>query len=222
MEKRSYEWFEKRRRTKGLDIAHEQIVKAVDTVALLHEAAKSFAQGKKQETERLVKTLFEVEERVDALRTEVFQELSTGSSLISDYREDLLHLVKRLDTVADNAKDAARCLEMLEDAELPNELLDHTVLMTGKLVEAAQTLKISVEKISEMPSEAISGANKVAEVEHEIDKHYLATKALFIKYGKQVNIGALVIFDDMIEFIEQAADLCADTADYVVVLASRQ
>jgi predicted phosphate transport protein (TIGR00153 family) len=222
MEKRSYEWFEKRRRTKGLDIAHEQIVKAVETVVLLHEVVKSFAQGKKQEAERLVKTLFEVEERVDALRTEVFQELSTGSSLISDYREDLLHLVKRLDTVADNAKDAARCLEMLKDTELPKELLDRTVLMTAKFVEAAQTLKISVEKISETPSEAISGANKVAEIEHEIDKDYLATKALFIKYGKQVNIGALVIFDDMIEFIEQAADLCADTADYVVVLASRQ
>jgi predicted phosphate transport protein (TIGR00153 family) len=222
MEKRSFEWFEKRQRTRGLEIAHEQIVKAVETVVLLHESVTSFAQGKKDEAKRSIETLFETEEKVDELRTQVFEELSKGSALISDYREDLLHLVKRLDTVADNAKDAARCINMLGDTELPTEMLNQTVKMTAKLVEAAKTLKESVEKISEIPTEAIEGAHKVAEIEHEIDKDYLSTKALFVKYGKEVNIGALVIFDDMIEFIEQAADLCADTADYIIVLSSRE
>jgi uncharacterized protein Yka (UPF0111/DUF47 family) len=36
-----------------------------------------------------------------------------------------------------------------------------------------------------------------------------------------MNIGAMVILDDLIEFLEQAADQCADTADYIVILASR-
>jgi uncharacterized protein Yka (UPF0111/DUF47 family) len=36
-----------------------------------------------------------------------------------------------------------------------------------------------------------------------------------------MNPGALVIYDDLIEFIEQAADMCADTADYIVILSSR-
>jgi hypothetical protein len=36
-----------------------------------------------------------------------------------------------------------------------------------------------------------------------------------------MNVGAMVIFDDLIEFIEQAADMCADTADYIVILSSR-
>ncbi len=30
---------------------------------------------------------------------------------------------------------------------------------------------------------------------------------MFVKYGDQVNCGAMVVFDDVIEFIEQAADL---------------
>jgi hypothetical protein len=42
VERRSYDWFEKRRRTKGLELAHEQIIKAFDTVTLLHKAMKSF------------------------------------------------------------------------------------------------------------------------------------------------------------------------------------
>jgi uncharacterized protein Yka (UPF0111/DUF47 family) len=50
----------------------------------------------------------------------------------------------------------------------------------------------------------------------------LKTKKLFIKYGDQMNAGTVVIFDDLIEFIEQAADMCADTADYIVSLSSRE
>jgi hypothetical protein len=45
---------------------------------------------------------------------------------------------------------------------------------------------------------------------------------LFVKYGAKVNCGAMVIFDDLVEFIEHAADMCADTADYILVLSSRE
>ena len=51
---------------------------------------------------------------------------------------------------------------------------------------------------------------------------YLKTKSLFVKYGANINCGAMVIFDDLIEFIEQAADMCADTADYILILSSRE
>lgn len=222
MEKRSYAWFERRRRTKALDLAHEQIAKALDTVTLLHQAIKSILEGKKKEARQQIENLFKVEEEVDKLRKEVFEELSKGAALLADYREDLLHLVKRLDTLADHVKDAARCMEMLADAQLPKELCESTVYMTSKLVECAQELRGSIEKLSANPAEAIKGANKVEEIEHEVDEIYLKTKALFIKYGEQINCGTMVIFDDLVEFIEQAADMCADTADYIVILSSRE
>ena len=222
MEKRSLNWFEKRRRTKGLDLAYNQMVKAVDTIVLLHQAVKSYSEGKKAEVKQRVANLFATEEEVDRLRSEAFNELSKGAALVADYREDLLHLVKRLDMAADSAKDAARCIEMLEDAQLPEELLKQTVAMTAELVEAAQILRGSIDKISNDPIEAIRGAHKVQDIEHEVDKIYLKTKSLFVKYGDHINSGAMVIFDDMIEFIEQAADLCADTADYIVILSSRE
>jgi uncharacterized protein Yka (UPF0111/DUF47 family) len=110
---------------------------------------------------------------------------------------------------------------MLIEAEIPKELCDKTVYMTSKLVDTAQTLRCAIEKISSFPSEAIKEAKKVEEIEHAIDEEYLKTKGLFVKYGENINCGAMVIFDDLIEFIEQAADMCADTADYIVVLSSR-
>lgn len=221
MEKRSYAWFERRRRTKALDLAQEQITKALDTVTLLHQATQSILQGNRNEAIQRIENLFKAEEEVDKLRTEVFKELSKGAALFADYREDLLHLVKRLDTLADHVKDAARCMEMLADTQLPRELCEGTVHMTSLLVDCAHALRGCIEKITVAPAEAIQGAQKVEEIEHQIDDEYLKTKASFVKYGEQMNIGAMVIFDDLIEFIEQAADMCADTADYIIILASR-
>jgi uncharacterized protein len=222
LEKRSYAWFEKRRRTKALDLAQEQITKALDTVTLLHQAIKSTLEGKKKEATQRIENLFKAEEEVDRLRTEVFKELSKGAALFADYREDLLHLVKRLDTLADHVKDAARCIEMLGDAKLPEEFGENTMCMTALLVDCAQALRGSIEKLTVNPSEAVEGAKKVEEIEHELDGYYLKTKSSFVKHGEQINCGAMVIFDDLVEFIEQAADMCADTADYIVILSSRE
>jgi len=222
MERRSYNWFEKRRKTKGLELAHEQITKAFDTVTWLHKAIKSFSERNLKDSKKYIENLYAAEEEVDKLRTEVFMELSKGAALLADYREDLLHLVKRLDTLADHTKDAARCLEMLAEAEIPQELCQKTVFMASKLVETAQTLRSSIEKISSNPAEAIEQAKKVGEIEHVLDDEYLKTKSLFVKYGAEINSGAMVIFDDLIEFIEHAADMCADTADYILVLSSRE
>ena len=222
MERRSYNWFEKRRKTKGLELAHEQITKAFDTVTWLHQAIKSFSESNFEESKKYIENLYKAEEEVDKLRTEVFMELSKGAALVADYREDLLHLVKRLDTLADHTKDAARCLEMLAEAEIPQELCQKALFMASKLVETAQTLRGSIEKISSDPTVAIKKAKNVDEIEHVLDEEYLKAKSLLIKYGAKVNCGAMVIFDDLIEFIEHAADMCADTADYILVLSSRE
>lgn len=222
MEKKSYDWFEQRRKTRGLELAHDQITKAFDTVTWLQKATKSFSEKNFKEAKKYIENLYKAEEEVDTLRTDVFMELSKGAALVADYREDLLHLVKRLDTLADHTKDAARCLEMLLGADIPQELSEKTVFMTSKLVDTAQMLRGSIEKISSAPNEAIREAKKVGEIEHAIDDEYLKSKGLFVKYGADMNCGVLVIFDDLIEFIEQAADMCADTADYILVLSSRE
>ncbi|MCW4015898.1 MAG: DUF47 domain-containing protein [Candidatus Bathyarchaeota archaeon] len=220
MAKKSYAWFERSRRTKLLDLAQEQITTALDTVTLLNQAMKKVSKAKINDARQHIDRLFTVEEEIDHLRTEVFKELSKGAALFADYREDLLHLVKRLDTFADHVKDAARCIVMIGDAQIPSELWENAVHMTSTLVDCATALRGSIENISANPTEAIKGAKKVENIEAGIDKQYLETKSLFIKYADQMNSGILIIFDDMIEFLEEAADMCADTADYIVTLAS--
>jgi predicted phosphate transport protein (TIGR00153 family) len=222
MERKSFDWFTQRRRTRGLELAYEQITKAFDTVIWLHKSTKSFSEKNQKEAKEYIENLYKTEECVDKLRVNVFKELSEGTALVADYREDLLHVVKRADTLADHTKDAARCLEMLFEADIPKELTDKTILMTEKLVDITQMLRGCIEKVSTNSQEAINDAKKVEQIEHVIDIEYLKTKSLFIKYGASMNRGAMVIFDDLIEFIEHAADNCADTADYIRVLSSRE
>jgi len=222
LEKKSYAWFERRRRTKVLDLAQEQITKALDTVTLLHQAMQSMSGAKKKEAMHHIENIFKVEKEVDRLRTEVFKELSKGAALFAGYREDLMHLVKRLDTLADHVKDAARCIKMLEGVEIPKELWENTAHTTSILVECASALRGSIENIALNSTAAIDGAKKVEEIERKIDEDYLKTKSLFIKFAEKMNSGSMVIFDDLVEFIEHAADMCADTADYIVILSSRE
>lgn len=219
---RSYDWFVKRHRTRGLELAHDQITSAFDTVTWLHKATQSFSEGNSEETKKYIENLYKTEENVDLLRTKVFMELSSGAALLADYREDLLHLVKRADTLADHTKDAARCLEMLSEAEIPKELCGKIVLISGMLTNMVNILRNSIEKISSNPVEAISEAKRVDQIESEIDTEYLKTKSLFVPLSNGINCGAMVILDDLVEFLEDAADMCADTADYINVLSNRE
>jgi predicted phosphate transport protein (TIGR00153 family) len=205
-----------------LELAQEQISKALDTAKLLHDSMEMVAEGKVSEARTPINKLFKVEEEIDSLRLDVFKELSKGAAMFADYREDILHLVKRLDTFADHVKDAARCIVMLGAYPIPKELWDKVLFMTATIVECAKALRVSIENISPNPAEAVKGANKVEEIEGRIDNEYLETKSLFIKYADHVNSGAMIILDDLIEFLEEAADMCADTADYIVTLASSE
>jgi predicted phosphate transport protein (TIGR00153 family) len=222
MERRSYTWFERRRRTKALVLAQEQITKALNTVTLLHQTIQQISEEKKKEAYKNIELIFQVEKEVDRLRTEVFKELSSGTALFTEYREDIMHVVKRLDTLADHVKDAARCVKILSDSPIPDILWQSLVRITSNLVECASALRESIKKIMVDSGAAIENAKKVDEIENQIDEDYLKIKTLFIKHTNQTNCCSLIIFNNLIEFVEQAADMCADTADYIVILASRE
>jgi predicted phosphate transport protein (TIGR00153 family) len=221
MAKKSYSWFESRRKTNVLNLAQEQITKALDTVALLHRAIRSASEGKKDETKAFLEKLSKEEEEVDNLRKSVFKEM-TNVALSAEFREDLMHLVKRLDVMADHVKDSARSVLVLLDARVPEEIWKMNVNVAEALVEIATTLSSSIENLGTDPVKAKEIARKVEETEGQIDQVYVETKKLFIKYGREVDAGTLLLLDNLIEFMEQAADMCADTADYIAVLASEE
>jgi predicted phosphate transport protein (TIGR00153 family) len=218
--KGSFAWFEKRRKTDALRLAQEQMTKALDTATLLHKAVTSAAEGRKEEAKSFIDKLSREEEEVDSLRQQAFKELA-NVAVSSEFREDLMHLVKRLDVMADYIKDSARSVIVLLETNAPNEIWSLNVKVAEALVESTTALRSSIEKLGTDPAKAVELAKKVNEIEGRIDKDYLAAKKLLIKHGRQIDAGTLLILNSLIEFMEQAADVCADTADYISTLASQ-
>jgi len=221
MAKGSFAWFEKRRKTEALNLAQEQITKALDTTTLLHKAVVSICQGKKAEAKDFLEKLSKEEEEVDDLRRAVFKEL-TNVAVSVEFREDLMHLVKRLDVMADFVKDSARSVMLLMETTVPNEIWEMNVRIAEALVQSATTLLSSIEKLGTDPARARELAREVDKIEGLIDKNYLEIKKLFIKHTRQVDPATLLILDNLAEFMEQASDTCADTADYILMLSSER
>ena len=211
-------WFEKRHKSKTLALAQELMSKAIETAAELEKALIACSKGDGKEAMNYVSVLFQKEKEVDELRRSVYKELAT-SSLPWRYREDLMLLIRRLDLLADWVKDSARSIVVLQEAEMPKELVGNYIKMGGLLRECTVLLGGSIEMMGVNVSQAEELAIRVENVEDKIDEEYLNTKTLFIKYGEEINPGTLLILRDLLEYLERAADVCADTADYLKLLA---
>lgn len=213
-------WFEKRRQSKTLMLAQRQMLKAIDSISELEEAVNAFNVGNSNEVGKQIEQLFQDEVEIDELRREVYEELTKGE-LPTKYREDLKSLVGRLDRMADFVKDAARSIKILVEAgaTVPKEILDSNLEIAKNLVECSRYLNKSIEMLDTDPTQIKDFALKVDAYEGIIDEEQLNLKILFIKKAGAISAPTLMVLKDLVDSMEQAADMCADTADYVRTLA---
>jgi len=213
-------WFTERRKNKVMDMAYRQMTVALDTANDLERAIGAVSIGDTRTATMAIERLFQVEVEIDNLRRAVFEELAKGN-LEQKAREDIMHLVKRLDMMADHIKDSARNVLVLKDALIPQELWNAFHEMSKGIVMTAAMLKESISNLTENPSKARTMSEKVEEEENKVDKHYMAIKSLFLKYEGKLGPSALILLKDLLDSMEEAADSCADTGDYVRVLTVR-
>jgi len=210
-------WFAQRRKSKVLELADRQLTLAIDTVTELENSISAVLKKNVEDAKNHIEKLFRTEEEVDSLRRTIFDESTRGSLPLND-REDLMHLVKRLDVMADHVKDSGRNVLLLLEISIPKELWDAYAEMAKNLVECAKALKASIEKLGSDPIEARALSQKVDEVEKKVDENNLKIKGILLKSDKEVTPSTLFILKDLVESMEEVADSCDDTADYVRVL----
>jgi predicted phosphate transport protein (TIGR00153 family) len=214
-------WMEKRKRSRTLNLAQQQISLAMSTVGELDAAIKFFSENKHVEMDDAIKRLFEQEKEIDLLRRQVLEELAKRE-LPSIYREDLKRLVGYLDEFADQVKDSARGLKVAGWPMFPKEIMDQYLLISRNLVDGVRVLGDCIEAPGVNPAEVRLRAEKVCHFEDAIDEGYLNTKILFLKYGDELEAVTLVALRDLLDYMEQASDTCARTADYLRVLAASE
>ena len=217
-------WFDLFRKEPTADtmfLAQKEITKAISTVSELRDIMLGFSKGNISEVERLIKKLFLNEEEIDDIRRSVLSQL-TEQHLPSQYRQNLVHIVKCLDILADHVKDSARNIKVLINTKLPKEILEMNVKIAEKLVEAAKFLSTAIEMLGINHPQALEFSKKVDEKETIVDEYYLEEKALFLKYDREISFATLLVLKDLLECLETIADTLADTADYVRVLTVKK
>ena len=210
-------WFSKRRKSKVLEMADRQMTLAIDTVIELEKAIDAALNGNKEKAIASFKKLSAVEHEIDELRRIVFEELTRGN-LESKDREDIMHLVKRLDQMADHVKDASRAVIVLLEAKVPKEMWEQFARTAKDLVVCAKTLRKAIENLGTNPDKARELAKEVDTIEGRVDAKYVQSKALLLKSCKETDAATVLLLKDLIEEMEHVADACDDTADYVRVL----
>jgi predicted phosphate transport protein (TIGR00153 family) len=218
MAKKSFAWFEERHRIEAMNLAQKQIEKSLDTVVLLKEAIAYVAQKDTEKARNSVEKLFKEEEEVDELRQSVFKKM-TNTAISIEFREDFMHLVKRLDVMADHIKDAARCVALLFDRKIPEELWKAYATMSEEMVSSSETLRDSIEQLSSNVNVALQKAKEIEQYESKIDKQHFEIRKSFARYEDQIDTSTLFLLNELAGYIEEASDVCADTADYISMLA---
>jgi predicted phosphate transport protein (TIGR00153 family) len=211
------EWFAKRRKSKVLEIADRQMTLAIDTVIELEKSINAASKGNKEKARASFEKLSLIEHEIDELRRTVFEELTRGSLPPKD-REDIMHLVKRLDEMADHVKDASRAVVLLLDAKVVKEMWKQLAETAKDLVACATTLRNAIEKLGTNPPRAMELAKKIDAIESRVDEKYLEAKALLLKHSNKMDAATILLLKDLIEEMEHVADACDDTADYVRIL----
>ena len=176
------------------------------------------SQGDFENSKKSIELLFAMEEEVDSLRREVFNRLAWVEIKSKD-REDILHLVKRLDGMADYVKDSGRTILILIESEsIPSEVWNRIIKISKSLVECASSLRKSIEKIEDDPKMAEKYSWEVDKWEHEIDNQNLEIWRFLIHNSKNIDPATLITLRELLLSLEETADSCADTADYLRVL----
>jgi len=213
-------WFEKRREEKALTMTQHHLATIVSIVEDLERAVKAAANNEEKEMKQCIDRVTKAEKEADKLRREIMDELARGELLPAD-REDLMHLVKRVDMVADWSRESTRTLNVMPIREVPENLKKAGVDMVGGLKECASALRKCVSRLVDKPEEALKAADEVERLEERVDDLHENARRLLGRESA-IKAGVAVLVNELFEAIEMASDWCEDACDQVRIIIVRR
>jgi len=186
----------------------------------LERAVKATINNNEKEARGAVERVTSAEKEADRLRREVMSELAGGELPPTD-REDMMHLMKRVDMVADWCRESTRILSVIPTEDFPDSLKKASVEMVEGVKECASALRTSVSRMAEKPEEALKAADQVERLEEKVDDMFQDARGLLTKETK-LRVGVAVMINELFETVESAADACEDACDQVRVIIVRR
>ncbi len=216
-------WFAKRRETNVMDGAREHILKIVDTCEELENAVSAIIDGDNEKAKQAISRLFIDEKAADNIEIRLNENLAIGD-LPAKEREDFMHLIKRMDHIADWSKSAARNIEVIIEADIdvPEKIWKYYRVLASRVLDAAKEVKMCIEFIGDDDDQFMVHHNNVQRIEHEIDDLYFKVKK-DLMLSMTLDPRVMFVMRDIIHAMENAADNCKDSVDlmYIILTANK-
>jgi len=199
-----------------LQDAQKHVEETYQTVKFFAEAVKAFIQGDLKGKTVAIDNVRESEHRADVLKSKMVSELSE-SLLMPPDREDLMHFVKSLDTIADWTNGASRLLGFIEQ-KLPESILRNISLATELIVNSISKLKEGIGALIKNDlKKALSDCEEVDHLEHDADDQKRALIESIIH--AKLEPTSLLLSYQLAEYLEGVTDKIESAADFIKILA---
>jgi predicted phosphate transport protein (TIGR00153 family) len=211
-------WFSKRRESNVMDGVKEHILKVLDTCEEMEKAIASILQKDEANARQAIERLYKDEKAADNIEITLNENLAIGD-LEAKEREDLMHLVKRLDHIADWTKSAMRNIEIIIDAkiEVPEKVWKNIQTLGHSVVEAARETKLAMDFLGQDDQRFLVHHGNVDRIEHEIDDLYFAAKKNLMM-SMSLDPRVMFVMRDIIHGLENAADNCKEAVDLMHII----
>ena len=213
------DWFAKR---KGETLntgsrAHGLVV--YDAVNELANAIAAMGKCDKETAIKCVDRIVLCEREADRVEDRLTSELSKGSLSIQE-REDLLHFIKKTDSIADHCLDAGMYIQLLVETEIsiPFEIWESLSEMTKELQLAVKLLISAIDCLQQgSPSEEASRCvESIKDQERVIDMmNYSNTKKILLS---EMDFKGIMLSHGLISDVEEAADACKGCAETIMMI----
>jgi len=213
-------WFEKRTETKVITMMQQHLATTISAVEDLERAVKAAVDNDEKRMKESIARVTSAEKEADKLRRDDMRELAHGELPPVD-REDLMHLLKRIDMVADWSRESTRILSVLSPKDIPENLKSVTVRMMKGTKECAVALRKCVSRMTKKPDEALKAADEVERLEEKVDALYEDARRQLVK-ETALNVGTAIMFHQLLEAIEAVADWCENVCDQVRIIIVRR
>jgi len=161
-----------------------------------------------------------LEDEADKIRREVLKDVSKGE-LNPSIRQNLSHLIKRLDDVANCSTGVARRIVTIPYRfweQSSEETLKIILKIIETTVEAVENLdKLVIDLVGERTS-VKDFAQKINQLEHDVDLLNIKLRESLQKTEYDVNFFTIFTVGNIFDILEAISDSIEGVADYIIVL----
>ncbi len=216
------DWFKTRREVTIIKETREHAKKVYDCTNELNELIiLILKKGKLQEIEGKIRRINDIEHECDDIRRKVMLDLTKGE-LVPSVREDLAHLIKRLDAIANNANAAAKRLGIL-DLEIFSPISEELKKMSETSLKCIGILHKTIDsQLGHPVSEIYDSINEINRLEHEIDVLNFEIKRKLANIRPDYSPYKAMLLFKVIDLLESISDFAEETGDFIKIINVRQ